>query len=386
FWEFDPVKAYVAFDFSKDANLAPKTEVLSINGRSVRAIYEELLPYFPSDGSILSNKHSRLQVGVDFQFWYYLLLERPDHFLVVLLDENGQQYTKKYEAVSFRQWTKNYKKYAQQKDLTARAYAKYYVKREQTNRKSPIRYEYLADSIALLTILNFDDENRFNTVIPQAFHDFQKKQVENLIIDLRYNGGGSDILGRELFTYLIERPSPYFDSLYSNAQVADTVFLFEHTNKNAEWYRQTLPLVDQLPDGRFATKPTINEGLKIQEPKAASFKGKVYILMNGRSASTTAEFLAAAHRQQLATFIGEESGGAYHGGNGGDFVQLYLPNSRLQVQIPLSKYVMNSSVVKYRGQGTLPDFKIRPTMDAFYNFTDPELEQALELIRQNTKQ
>lgn len=380
FWEFDPVRAFIIFDFSKEADLSPGTEIFSINGKSIQSIHDELLPFFPSDGGILSNKQSRLQVGVDFQFWYYLLMERPDSFLVELSDINGQRYTKSFQAVTFKQWTRNYKTYLSQKEPVVRKYTDYYSGREKLDRKEPIRYEYLSDSIGLLTVMNFDDSEMFSMVVPEAFSDFNKRNVQNLIIDVRYNGGGNDILGRKLFSYLIDQPSAYFDSLYSSTGISDTTFLFTNTDKNRAWFQYTLPLVDSLPDGRFATKPSVNEGLMVQQPNKDNFNGNVYILINGRSASTTAEFLAAVHFNKLATFIGEESGGDYHGGNGGDFAKLKLPNANIHVQIPLTNYVMNSQEKRFQGHGTLPDHQITLTINDFLIMKDQELEKALLLI------
>ena len=103
--------------------------------------------------------------------------------------------------------------------------------------------------------------------------------------------------------------------------------------------------------------------------------------MNGRSASTTAEFTAATHINKIAIFIGEESGGAYHGGNGGDFASLILPNSKIVVEVPLSKYVMNSKEPMNIGRGTLPDYIVNTSMQDILELRDPQLEFALKLIK-----
>ncbi|MEM9390875.1 MAG: S41 family peptidase, partial [Bacteroidota bacterium] len=378
-WQFNTIKAYVMADFSSEASLPPGTRLISINGQRMESIYEELIPYFPSDGEILTNKHSRLQVGTDFQVWYYLLKSRSQIFKVELERQNGEKFTKHYQPVTFRQWTKNYKKYNAHEDSEIKEYANYYKRKEKTNRSKPIRYEFLSDDIALLTVNNFDS-HEFSSIVSEAFEKIEEKGAGNLIIDVRYNGGGSDILGRNLFSYLIDEPTPYFDSLYSSANISDTTFLFKYTDKNSEWYRQVLPLVEKMEDGRFSTKPEVNEGLKLQQPSEHSFQGNVYILMNGRSASTTAEFTAAVHFNTLATFIGEESGGAYHGGHGGDFANLRLPNTKIEVQIPLTKYVMNSSETRFIRRGTLPDHIVNETIQDFILLKDPHLELALKLI------
>lgn len=379
FWEFDPVKAYATFDFSSEANLPPGTRIVGINSQSMEDIYSKLIPYFSSDGDILSNKHSRLQVGTDFQFWYYLLLGRPKTFTVVLKGTNGEKFTKIYDAVTWSQWTKNHKTYLSQKNPKIRKYLHHYKTAGKRNRSKPIRLEFLSDDIAMLTVGNFDS-HKFESIISKAFEKIKIKKVKNLIIDVRYNEGGSDILGRHLSSHLISRPIIYFDSLYTSAGISDTTFLFAHTDKNAEWMEQVRPLVSQLPDGRFATKPEVNQGLLLQQPSENTFKGSVYVLMNGRSASTTAEFTSVLHFNERAVFIGEESGGAYHGGHGGDFAQLRLPNTKITVHVPLSKYVMNGKETRFIGRGTLPDHPVETTMKDILDLRDSQLDFAIKLI------
>ena len=379
-WEFESLNAYVAADFSFGADLEPGTRIIKINNRSVAEIYDSLVPFFSSDGDILTNKHSRLQVGVDFQFWYHLLIDRSEEFVVIMEKTDGRILERKYDATTFREWGKNHRKYRKSKNPMIREYMAHYVKIEQKNRTEPIRYRQLSERIGLLKVGNFNSD-RFEKRISEAFQKIKKENVEHLIVDIRNNGGGSDVLGRYLFTHFIDKPTVYFDSLYTSSGISDTTFLYRYTDKNQEWYQHNLRLVDKMAKGGFATKPEVNKGLKIQFPRNNRFKGEVYILMNGRSASTTAEFTAAMHINNLATFIGEESGGAYHGGNGGDFAELKLPNSKIVVNIPLVKYVMNSKEPNFIGRGTLPDFDVTSSMKDYLNLSDPQLNFALELIR-----
>ena len=381
FWEFEPLKAYAGVDYSSEVSLPPGTKIISINGQSIPSIYSTLIPFFPTDGEILSNQHSRLAVGVEFQFWYFLLIDQPTTYTVELEDANGNIFSKTYQAVTFRQWNKNHKKYARHKDPEIRKLKDHYTAQEKLNNTQPIRCEFLSDEVALLKVMNFH-HHKFEEIIAEAFQEIKARNVEHLIIDVRYNGGGSDILGRTLFSYLIDKPSVYFDSLYTSSGIADTAFLFKYTDKNPDWFEATRPLVELLPDGRFATKPEVNEGLLIQQPKEAHFEGDVYVLMHGRSASTTAEFTAATHFHKRATFIGEESGGAYHGGHGGDFANLRLPNTQITVEIPLTKYVMNSSEDRYMNRGTLPDYEVSNTVQDFLDLKDTQLEFVLKLIEQ----
>ena len=59
--------------------------------------------------------------------------------------------------------------------------------------------------------------------------------------------------------------------------------------------------------------------------------------MNGASFSATTSVLAKTLDAGMGTFIGEASGSAYWGDFAGHFKTVTLPNSRLQVRIPLKK-------------------------------------------------
>ncbi|MBQ4820275.1 S41 family peptidase [Aquimarina sp. MMG016] len=383
-WEFEPVNAYVGSDLSFDAKLPPGTKIISINHQSIEDIYQTLISHFSSDGNILTNKHSRLEVGIDFQFWYHLLIDRPETFIVELESTDGKIFKKNLKAVTFKEWNKNHKKYRKSKNSQIKKYMAYHIKVEEQNRKKPVRYEILSDNIGMLKVGDFGSRD-FEEIISNAFEEFDKEKIENLIIDVRDNGGGSDILGRYLFNHFINRPTVYFDSLYTSSGISDTTFIFKHTDKNLDWYKYNQKLVYKLPNGRFATKSEVNKGLLIQQPNGIKFKGNTYILMNGRSASTTAEFTSAMHINGLATFIGEESGGDYHGGNGGDFANLKLPNSKIEINIPLVNYIMNSTDSKYIGRGTIPDYEIRPTMQDHLDLKDAQLEFVMTLIKKGKK-
>src|SRR5215210_7293731 len=82
-----------------------------------------------------------------------------------------------------------------------------------------------------------------------------------------------------------------------------------------------------------------------------TFTGKVFILINGGSFSTTSEFLSQAHFHKRATFIGEESAGGYYGNSSGFMPVVTLPNTKLAVRVPLMTYYMAVSGYKAASHG-----------------------------------
>lgn len=365
-WDFDPVKAYAFSDETNEGGLKPATEILKINGQPVQAIYDTLMKYLFADGYNLTSKQVRL-VPFDFQHWYYFFIERPDTFKMEFL-MNGVMVKKNVAALTINEYIQNGKKWTRSNDPEIKKITKHYGPQQKLR---PFRLEFLNNSTALLTLKEYGSLE----FIEDSFKKIKSKKIKNLIIDVRNNGGGWDDFGFKLFSYLITEPTRYYDSLKTS--ITDIDFLLKHTDKDSAWLKESEPLwwKDSKP-----LPNSVSAGLALQQPQQNRFEGNVYVLMNGKSMSTTAEFTAATHYNKLATFIGEESGGAYEGGNGADFATVTLPNTQFSVNIPLAKYVMATSPEKFKGRGTMPHYEIRRTVKDWFELRDPQLEFALELI------
>ncbi len=78
-------------------------------------------------------------------------------------------------------------------------------------------------------------------------------------------------------------------------------------------------------------------------------------------------------------FIGEETGGGYFGNTSGTSLELTLPNTKLKIDIPILKFVLDVKKGE-SGRGIIPNYKIEPTFKEFINGYDTELEYAKKLI------
>ena len=90
------------------------------------------------------------------------------------------------------------------------------------------------------------------------------------------------------------------------------------------------------------------------------------------------------HNNKKATFIGEETGGAYYGNNSGVFAIVTLPNTKLTVGIPLMAYYSNVSGYPYKDRGILPDHTVKNSVEDVLHKRDVVMEYTLELIRSHT--
>jgi C-terminal processing protease CtpA/Prc len=86
-----------------------------------------------------------------------------------------------------------------------------------------------------------------------------------------------------------------------------------------------IPLVKVI-DG----EPYLNIASKLWKPKEDhNFKGKIYVLINGMSFSSSSVISNYLKANKRAYFVGDETGGAYNSTVAGMFVDLELPNSKV---------------------------------------------------------
>jgi C-terminal processing protease CtpA/Prc len=240
---------------------------------------------------------------------------------------------------------------------------------------------FVADGrVAVLTVRGFDrfadlnEQERMEAFFARAFREIKTRSVRALIIDVRDNGGGRDEQGRELFAYIAQRPFTYYDGLYF--QGARFSFA-EHAQPSVPGPPPQIYETD--PQGRLRMRENQNYGT--HQPEADAFAGPVFVLMNGGSFSTTAEFLSVTHANRRATLIGEEAGGGYYGPMGGVTLTLTLPHSGLRVRVPLQRYELAISGFSPASRGAPADIVIRPTIQDRLANRDPVMARALRLAQ-----
>jgi hypothetical protein len=191
-----------------------------------------------------------------------------------------------------------------------------------------------------------------------------------LVIDVRGNGGGWDTLGLQLFAHIAEGPFQYYEALHVNPPSSHPLLI----GAEIPGFRGT-----RAPDGGY--RMTSHPNLGTHQPDPVNYRGRVVVLMDGGSFSTTAEFLAAVRASRRATLVGEESGGAECGNTSGTSAMVTLPHSRLQLAVPLVRYVM-AIPCDGRGRGVLPDIAVPVTIEDRLASRDVQLARALEAARQ----
>jgi C-terminal processing protease CtpA/Prc len=355
-------------DTPADRTIQPGMEIVEINGRKTGDILNRIWPALPADGDIETGKRAR--IGGRFGLHYWLLVEQTSEFTVKAKDTSGKTVTAKLAGVTDAERTKN------QNPVNAAMKAS----QDKFNWSSEnLGLRFLKEpEIAQIRIRGFGG-NDYPKWMEETFKTLREKGTKTLILDLRGNGGGSDMYGAMLVSYLTDMPFRYFDHI--NVKTITPSFK-EYSDWRSEREGQLRADMTVNPAGGYLVPPKIHPGVAEQPPGKYPFMGKVFVLIDGGTFSTAADFCAVTHHLKRATFIGEETGGGYYGNNSGMQTIVMLPNSKARIRLPMYEYW--NAVPGYDGKrrGTRPDHTVETKAANLLRGVDEQLELALKLSAQ----
>jgi tetratricopeptide (TPR) repeat protein len=207
--------------------------------------------------------------------------------------------------------------------------------------------EILEGKTAVLTISSFNYYEWNNYPVFKSFLDssmkvIENKKIENLIIDVRYNRGGSQHPSIYLLQHLMDKPFTYYSKT-------------ESAGKTDKTY-----------------------GEEIFHPLENRFKGKVYFLIDGNGHSTTGHFMSLVKAHNLGTIIGEELGSNQFCTAGQTLFR--LSNTKLVVSSANNTHI--STAIKLPDDiGILPNIFVTQSIDDYLNKVDAVKNYTLKLIR-----
>ena len=340
-------------------------EIISINGHLISDFLNEFLLIFPSDGTNQTHKFRAISSMRWFTRYFYILYG----------------YSESYE-VKYKSMNENATRTF---TLPGLFYDKMMAIRKERYPKlaneAPAEFQlYSNEKYAYMRIGTFDKGQfkkarlNYSKFLSSTFKRLQRNNTNNLILDLRHNGGGTDEYGKELFSYFINKDFNYYESIRMKKESFD---FFKYTTRpNAKAPKGMLKANNQ---GSFDNVKHPNYGK--QANSSPTFTGNIYVLINGGCFSTTSEFLSVLHYNTNAIFIGEESGGGYYGNCSGPTPDVILPNSKVRIELPLMKYSMAVKGYKFFDRGVIPNYTIIPSIIEIITNSDVELNFAKSLIK-----
>lgn len=223
---------------------------------------------------------------------------------------------------------------------------------------------------------------KFKEFLAKSFADLKVKGITELIIDLRGNGGGDMDPGFELSRYLAgEKLGPYAESrrLVRNVEAQPELARYVSTYDDgimaavkggvpSEMYKRFDPDFFEIV-GR--------EDYLAVVPYADRFTGRTFVISDASNASATFQFLDYVKTNRLATIVGQTTGGNMQGINGGNYLFLSLPNSKIEIDIPL---YFQAPLKPAKDESIVPDIPVKRGPDDIGNKFDREVSVIRALI------
>jgi C-terminal processing protease CtpA/Prc len=226
--------------------------------------------------------------------------------------------------------------------------------------------------LARLRVRAFDGEE-FPATLDSAFRVLGERGATSLILDLRGNGGGVDEYGALLLSHLVDRPFRYFDRIKVTSIAPSFATWLPRTFESM----RTGTVAD--PEGGYRVTTALHAGVGRQQPAANPFLGKLVVLIDGGSFSTTADVAAHLRSWRRATFVGEETGGGYAGNTSGLNALIVLPNSRLKTKVMMYGY-WNAVAPEPGGRGVVPEHVVPTRVVDLLRGTDRAMDVARTLV------
>jgi len=357
-------RIFIQRDFS-ESNIPYKTEILSINSKKSEDIINTFVKYDSSP--IETSSIKRLDRKFDDYLWWILDFRGP--------------YTVETNIGTFNVDGQTWVEYVRTRDTFK-------------NSNNPINGNIFLNEVdtatCILKISSYSGSiSEFKIQIEEQFKMIQKKAYENLIIDVRNNGGGSDDNGRTVIDFITEKP--YSETLSSTFMMKRSKRYEKYIKCKAPWIirwmvnlrtvswfnkenRKLFKALLKTPHGE-----NLIAHLPLNEPteNPYRFEGNVYVLSNHNSYSATTVFLGAVKDYGVGTIIGTETGDCPTGF--GNNLYFELNNSRLRCRSSTT-FMIRPSGDKDMTHGVIPDYYVEQTIEDTEKDIDTILNYTFDLI------
>lgn len=332
-------RIYIWNDYSSENLLSKGDEILEINGKSASLILDQLEKFIPTDGKIMSNFNRT--VSLSFPWMYYFYIDQSESFKLTLSDyKKGEIKNLEIKTLNKKAISLNYEK----------NYSTLIVEPEEPSIKD--LYEFKVEGeLAVLKLKSFyyrlAEDFRINPkkLYKELFSKIIDSEVKTLIVDLRNNTGGRKEFSNELLPFIL-------------------------TEKTKGLFRMS-----ESWEGK-------TKKYKIPKRSKLAFRGKIYVLVNGKTFSEGSVVARLFREYTDATIIGEETGTRYEGFTAGSKQSIFLPNSELRINIP--RYHLkfpHSEKQMTNNRGLIPDIRVVYSIKDLVEDRDLEMEYLREILK-----
>jgi hypothetical protein len=366
------------------------SEIMEINDTPMSKIIDNLYKYYTTDGENLTGKRIGIRGAFPKFFrWHYGQIQQ---FSVTYKTPNSDAIDSvKLKSIGYGDYIKNVNKmYSMPID------AIYYADLKEDQK---YRYKQIDASTALLTVYSFsmgnettEDHKTYLAFLDKTFSKIKTQKIKNLIVDVRYNSGGTDPNDLVTYSYLTQRnfqenkqawisfkKIPYVKYIYTKVPRFLRPFGIGKYNKSftEDFY---------IEKGKNLYQGPLSRDQKIREPNENAFTGNIYLLIGPQVASAASLFAAMVAGNENSTVIGEETVGGYYGHNGHRTIGYILPKSKIETffsVVNLEQDVPKKANQMYN-RGVIPDINVTQTFEDYLLQKDTQMAFTLELIKKSS--
>lgn len=349
----------------KDSVLKRGTIITSINGLPNKILLDSMYTLIGGDGYI--NNFQQQLISFYFPQYYKSTFGISSKFSIGYADANGQQ---RFADIPY------YKPASDSLEKLRIAALPRLTKKEGIKLKRLSQRNLAFDTLLNAALLNVNtfSEGKLTSFFKKSFKKIKKSGVQNVIVDLRQNSGGSIFSSIRLMQYLKNKPF----------NIADTIVAidrkFKYRTNIKPWFLYWLSLHisgRKQPDGLIHFR--YFEKHKFSPKKKNHFNGNIYLLTGGYTFSAASMLATHLKGQPNVTIVGEETGGGAYGNTAVHLPVITLPNSKLRVILPIYKMVFDDTK-PFNGRGVMPDIEVPPSSSAIKWGIDVKMEKIKELI------
>lgn len=208
--------------------------------------------------------------------------------------------------------------------------------------------------------------------INQAFVAIHKAGLTNLILDLRGNTGGNRSGSVALTKHVVHHS-------FSYSILQPRLKPGPYLNLTGRFYLLLSRLKYHV--GHLFKRHSTESGTEFSyryQPVKEPFKGQLYVLTDGFTASAATMVTSWIRQHTTAVFIGSQAAGGYNGNNGGSFPLITLPYSKMQLRFPIYRLILDKKSIQR--SGLVPDHEVVYSIQDVLANRDKEIEFVLSRI------
>jgi C-terminal processing protease CtpA/Prc len=339
-------------NISKKDEIPIGSEIIEVNGKTTQKyIDENVAPYISSSTDYILKDWSAsgLLRGLEGEK-YLVKIKRPDNKIVQL--NLTHKFTEEKEV---------FPSFEPDKQL--------------------LDFKWVNKSVAYIALNSFANEtidSLFIGLLPELY------KAKGLIIDLRYNGGGSTEIGKMILKYLTNDTVFYGARNLTRQHIATykawgTFFTENDTlSDKPEWgmTKEDVTKFYLMSTGNYYYKfPYEAESIKLEAKRIVI---PTVILIGHNTASAAEDFLILADNQKHMIKVGQNS----YGSTGQPLIFDLPGGGSARVCTKQDTYPDGREFVGY---GIKPDIEVIPTLNDYLNKKDPALDKSIEYLKQKMK-